>query len=824
NEERFLLGTQHSPKCFYITRDSKFYYCANDHVNWQKWDLSTGKLIDTRQGRQDNTEMIGDEHLVTVNDEHTIMAVQDYENYSFYDLWNGKLLQKVQFTEKEKEARITFTAAAFSPQGNVWVTSSVNLHDDESDHRPHVRFIDTKSGRTIMETAGFSGSVSGIFLAPDDKSIAITGEQQPVRVWAMDKTGGRMVSLSNGTINTDNLYWSPDSRVVVSGGLQGNFMTDLNTGDHQGASTHFIYSMSGNGMGDNFCISPDFKLVCGEQQVMNYEDGNSVCVANSREDYYHKGSDPNASSEGSLFERKTFLQDNRTVVLVNGDGKQVNVNILDIIDCKKEGIISFDCGSVISHEEELKYAVGGGGKYIALGVNSVRVYNISTQDMVMEIPHRGPDKEDPFVSAVAINPQENLLAVSYLDTTVIIYEIPSGKKLQTIRGHDLPVTSLVFRSKNNMLITASPDSKIIFWDPSTGEQLGTLAAVDSTDFIITTPDNYYFATRGALKKVAFRKGKRTFPFEQFDLKFNRPDIVFKKLDLASNAQIKMYYLAYQKRLQKAGFTEEMLSNDIYLPEAEVMNKYSLPILKYDDTLSFTVNAKDEKYSLNRINVYVNDVSIYGAKGFSLADRPKEKSQRINLKLSPGINRIQVSVTNDKGMESMRDEFEVSCQLPDRKPDLYLLVVGVSQFKDAQHNLKYAAKDAQDLVSAFANDQQFGHVIVKQVLNTDATKENILKEGNMFANAKVDDVVMLYVSSHGLLDEKLDYYIATTDVAFSNPSERGLPYQELENMMEKSPSRNRLVLIDACHSGEVDKEETEIVQNKNVSDNKNVQVV
>ena len=824
NEERFSLGTQRSPKCFYITRDSKYYYCANDHVNWQKWELPTGKLVDTRQGREDNSEMIGDEHLVTVNDDHTIMAVQDYENYSFYDLWTGRLLQKIVFSDKEKEARITFTAAAFSPQGNVLVTSSVNLNDDESDHRPHVRFIDTRSGRTIMETAGYSGSVSSIFLAPDDKSIAITGDHQPLRIWTMDKTGGRMISLNSQTDETERVYWSPDSRVVVSGGMGKDYMTDLNTGDHKGVKDHFTFMMSGNDMGDNFCISPDFKLVCGQNQVMNYENGNSVCVASYRDDYYHKGSDPEASSKGYLVDQKTFLKDNRTLVLVGSDGRQVNVNILDIVDCKKKGVISYNCGTVMDEENELKYAVSPGDKYIALGVNTVRVYNISTQDMVMEIPFHGPDKEDVFVSAVAINSQENLLAVSYLDTTVVIYEIPSGKKLQTIRGHDLPATSLVFRGKNNMLITAAPDSKIIFWDPTTGEQLGTMAAVDSTDFIITTPDNYYFATRGALKKVAFRKGRKTFPFEQFDLKFNRPDIVFRKLDLASNAQIKMYYLAYQKRLQKAGFTEAMLGDDLYLPEVEVVNKYNLPILKYDDTLSFVISAKDEKYTLNRINIYVNDVSVYGSKGFSLADKPRNKLQRVTLKLSQGINRIQVSVTNDKGMESMRDEFEVSCQLTDRKPDLYLLVIGVSQFKDAQHNLKYAAKDAQDLVSAFTNDPQFGHVIVKQVLNTDATKENILKEGNMFADAKVDDVVMLYVSSHGLLDEKLDYYIATTDVTFSDPSGRGLPYQELENMMERSPSRNRLVLIDACHSGEVDKDETDIVQNKTVSDNKNVQVV
>ena len=57
-----------------------------------------------------------------------------------------------------------------------------------------------------------------------------------------------------------------------------------------------------------------------------------------------------------------------------------------------------------------------------------------------------------------------------------------------------------------------------------------------------------------------------------------------------------------------------------------------------------------------------------------------------------------------------------------------------------------------------------------------------------------------------MDDQLDYYLATTDVDFNNPSEKGLPYTKVEEMLEKVLSRNRLVLIDACHSGEIDKEE------------------
>jgi uncharacterized caspase-like protein len=73
-------------------------------------------------------------------------------------------------------------------------------------------------------------------------------------------------------------------------------------------------------------------------------------------------------------------------------------------------------------------------------------------------------------------------------------------------------------------------------------------------------------------------------------------------------------------------------------------------------------------------------------------------------------------------------------------------------------------------------------------------------------SNVDDYVYIHIAGHGLLDDNLDFYFATADINFSNPSQNGLKYDEIEGLLDGIPARNKLLLMDACHSGEVDKDD------------------
>lgn len=98
----------------------------------------------------------------------------------------------------------------------------------------------------------------------------------------------------------------------------------------------------------------------------------------------------------------------------------------------------------------------------------------------------------------------------------------------------------------------------------------------------------------------------------------------------------------------------------------------------------------------------------------------------------------------------------------------------------------------------------------RITDKDATRENILKAGDFLKQAKTNDQVIVFVAGHGLLDDKLDWYFATTDIDFYNPSVRGIAYNELEGLLDGIAAREKILLMDACHSGEVDKDESQLV--------------
>lgn len=121
---------------------------------------------------------------------------------------------------------------------------------------------------------------------------------------------------------------------------------------------------------------------------------------------------------------------------------------------------------------------------------------------------------------------------------------------------------------------------------------------------------------------------------------------------------------------------------------------------------------------------------------------------------------------------------------------YLVSVGIadySSFPSKITNLRLPPEDAKVIANLYAKN-----TTVKYSLLTDkkATKKNIIKAmTQVFNEAGPDDIVILFFSGLGYPGG----FCAADDK---------LSYKEVRQAMAKSKSKNKMILVDACHSGGV----------------------
>jgi hypothetical protein len=325
--------------------------------------------------------------------------------------------------------------------------------------------------------------------------------------------------------------------------------------------------------------------------------------------------------------------------------------------------------------------------------------------------------------------------------------------------------------------------------------------------LVVTPDHYYLLkSKRRETPVAFRLNTRAYPFEQFDLRLNRPDIVLERLGAPDEA-IAIAKQLREKRLKRMGVTEDMIQPDFHLPEIEIVG--DLPSSTAESELVLKIKASDSKYPLDRLRLYVNNVPVNGKEGELLRDANSQTLERtIPIKLASGRNKIQVSVLNSAGAESLYANAEITCAAQHPKPTLYAIAMGVSEYANPDWNLKYAAKDAKDVAERIRVRSGASYGDLKELLLTDreVTKESLTKIREFLSKATVDDTVLMFVAGHGLLDEKYDYYFGTSDIDFSNPSGKGIAFEEFDDLLAELPCLKKSLLIDTCHAGELDEDE------------------
>ncbi len=409
-------------------------------------------------------------------------------------------------------------------------------------------------------------------------------------------------------------------------------------------------------------------------------------------------------------------------------------------------------------------------------------------------------------------------ASKYLYTTTdkefLVWDVRSCKLL---KQYPLPAgfRAVMYYESFNKLVIESNDRMGVL-EPGSKKPVYYLSTFSSGDYIVYRSDRYYQVTPDAVRWLTWKSGSQFYDFDQWDIQYNRPDKIIEVMDQPESQLAAAYYKAYQKRLKKTGINEKIFKPGLKVPVTKIIDpaEEGEIVTSEQYTIKLECSDQDPSSSITSVSITINDVPVYISTDLKTKSVKAKLQLTVPLLLSTGENRISISCMNDKGVESIREQVMVRYNpVQPVQETIYFIGIGINRFADPKHNLQWCVKDIRDMAAALK--EKYGtKIIIDTLFDQQVTLSSVKAIKEKLIHTTINDKVIVAYSGHGLLSKAYDYYLSSYTVNFSKPEENGIPYEEIEFLLDGIPARKKLLLIDACHSGEVDKEEMITIQNRN----------
>jgi len=176
------------------------------------------------------------------------------------------------------------------------------------------------------------------------------------------------------------------------------------------------------------------------------------------------------------------------------------------------------------------------------------------------------------------------------------------------------------------------------------------------------------------------------------------------------------------------------------------------------------------------------------------------------------NYFFVTASSKAGIDSEKMKFKVRYKgTVDAKPKLFLVTIGINQYKNPKYNLNYAQADAdgvQLMISQQANSL-FQEIISFSIRNDQAVKTNILAAlEDIKMKSEEQDMLVLYYAGHGVMSEGVsrdkEFFIVPHDVTqlYGKDEllfEKAVSATELKTAARQINAQKQVFFLDACQS-------------------------
>jgi hypothetical protein len=316
-------------------------------------------------------------------------------------------------------------------------------------------------------------------------------------------------------------------------------------------------------------------------------------------------------------------------------------------------------------------------------------------------------------------------------------------------------------------------------------------------WFLLTPEGFFNASPGGDTLVRLHLNQDPdMAFEQLYTRFYRPDLVARRLEEGIEPVL-------HDALLKVGEMGKVLAAGLP-PKLELVSPHEQKQREREFTLKFKIHQKNG--GMGRIVYRVN-----GIPREDMSARPGDITLPYHQRpftLSPGRNVIRATVFNDTNtIESEAIETVVFVEAEARRPALYGLAIGITNYRDRALQLSHAAADAQELVQKLQRRGQglFTAIEVKSLVDSAATLSNIEAAFRELAmKVQEHDVFVLHLAGHGATIDGA-YHFLPWDLVYTNQHalHMGSVHEErLSQWLGLIKAQKSLILLDTCYSGAV----------------------
>jgi len=481
----------------------------------------------------------------------------------------------------------------------------------------------------------------------------------------------------------------------------------------------------------------------------------------------------------------------------------------------------------VDFSPDSRYALSGGQD------KTLRLWDVETGKLI-----RTFTGHQDSIYHVTFSPNGKLAFSGSYDATVSLWDISTGKTLKVFKGHSEGFTSGIgqpgvhgvgFTSDNRYALSTG-DATLRVWDIASGLEVATMISFEDGEWLAITPEGYYNSSPNGHKYIRLLRDEKAYSMDQFYDVFYRPDIVAAKLkgeDISGLVTITMND-AIKNPPPTVEFTSKL--SDIDQPWVRICHQvkstgggigevrlfHNGKLIKSDGYYKDTARSSSQKTQLAALNsraVYedMRGISIKGEEDIvPISSNPKGDVFEDCIEIEPisGENEVSVTAFNSNNtVQSYMKTITFNSTIIPKEPHLYILSIGIDQYKDNAVNLKYAVKDAKDIEEKLKTQAstlyQPQNIHYELVTDKEATKSKITSKLNEFAQViKPQDSFILFVAAHGVLLQN-QYYMITHDYNGTVDYDSTISSNEIVEMSKKIKSLNQLLIFDTCHACGVD---------------------